>query len=71
LIELKVYETIVSLIEKRGYRPYVADNGEALPFRFYRNVTSPLDGMEYNIEVDFIGEPEVVEELSPDKFLLV
>jgi len=35
LIELKVYETIVSLIEKRGYRPYVAGDGEVLPYRFY------------------------------------
>jgi len=71
LIKLKVYETIVSSIEKRGYRPYVADNGEVLPFRFYRSVKSPLDGAEYKIEVDFISEPEVVEELLPDKFLAV
>jgi len=71
LIELKVYETIVSLIEKRGYRPYVAGDGEVLPFRFYRNVKSPVDGAEYSIEVDFISEPGVVEKLSPDKFLLV
>jgi hypothetical protein len=71
LIKLKVYETIVSSIEKRGYRPYVAENGEVLPFRFYRSVKSPLDGAEYKIEVDFISEPEVVEELLPDKFLAV
>lgn len=71
LIDLKVYETIVSLIEKRGYRPYVAGNGEVLPFRFYRNVRSPLDGVEYDIEVDFMSEPEVIETLSPDKFLAV
>jgi len=71
LIELKVYETIVSLIEKRGYRPYVAGDGEVLPFRFYRNVKSPVDGVEYNIEVDFISEPDVVEKLSLEKFLLV
>jgi len=71
LIELRVYETIVSLIEKRGYRPYVTDNGEVLPFRFYRNVKSPVDGLEYNIEVDFMSDPEIVEKLSPDKFLLV
>ena len=71
LIDLKVYETIVSLIQKRGYRPYVAEDGEVLPFRFYRSVKSPLDGAEYSVEVDFISEPEVVEKLSPDKFLLV
>jgi len=71
LIDLKVYETIVSLIEKRGYRPYIADDGEVLPYRFYRGVKSPLDGVEYTIEVDFITEPEVVMRLSPDKFLAV
>ncbi len=71
LIDLKVYETIVSLIKKRGYRPYVADDGEVLPYRFYRGVKSPLDCVEYDIEVDFISEPDVVERLSPDKFLAV
>jgi hypothetical protein len=71
LIDLKVYETIVSLIQKRGYRPYVAGDGEVLPYRFYRSVKSPLDSVEYRIEVDFISEPAVVERLSPDKFLAV
>ena len=54
LIDLRVYETIVSLIEKRGYRPFVATDGEVLPYRFYRSVRSPLDGVEYRIGVDFI-----------------
>jgi len=71
LIDLKVYETIVSLIEKRGYKPYIAREGEILPFRFYRSVKSPSDGVEYKIEVDFISEPDVMKKLSPDKFLLV
>jgi len=71
LIDLKVYETIVSLIEKRGYRPYVADDGEVLPYRFYRSVKSPLDDIEHVIEVDFISEPDVVKRLSPGKFLAV
>ena len=71
LIDLKVYETIVSLIEKRGYRPFVTDDGEVLPYRFYRNVKSPLDSTEYKIEVDFISEPDVVKRLLPDKFLAV
>ena len=71
LIDVKVYETIVSLIEKRGYRPYVADDGEVLPFRFYRNIKSPLDDTECKIEVDFISEPDVVKRLSPSKFLAV
>lgn len=71
LIDLKVYETIVSSIEKRGYKPYVAGDGGVLPYRFYRNVKSPLDGIEYKIEVDFISEPDVVKRLSPGKFLAV
>jgi hypothetical protein len=71
LIDLKVYATIVSLIEKRGYRPYVADDGEVLPYRFYRSVKSPLDGIEHVIEVDFISEPDVVKRLLPGKFLAV
>jgi hypothetical protein len=71
LIDLKVYETIVSSLEKRGYGPYVADDGEVLPYRFYRSVKSPLDGLEYRIEVDFISEPDVVKTLSPEKFLAV
>ena len=71
LIDLKVYETIVSSIEKRGYRPYVTGDGEVLPYRFYRNVKSPVDGNEYRIEVDFMSEPDVVKRLLPDKFLAV
>jgi len=71
LIDLRVYETIVSLIEKRGYRPYVADDGEVLPYRFFRSVKSPLDGAEYVIKVDFISEPDVVKRLLPGKLLAV
>jgi hypothetical protein len=71
LIDLRVYETIVSSIEKRGYKPYVTDYGEVLPYRFYRSVKSPLDGVEYKIEVDFISEPDVMKMLSPEKFLAV
>ncbi len=69
LIDLKVYETIVASIEKRGYKPYVTDDGEVLPYRFYRSVKSPVDSAEYKIEVDFISEPEIVQKLSPEKFL--
>jgi hypothetical protein len=71
LIDLKVYETIVSSIEKRGYEPYVTSDGEVLPYRFYRSIKSPFDGVEYKIEVDFISEPDVVKRLSPEKFLAV
>jgi len=71
LAELKVYETIVSSIKKRGYRPYETENGELLPFRFYRGIRSPLDRKYYDIEVDFISEPDVAEKLQPSMFLAV
>jgi hypothetical protein len=71
LIDLRVYETIVSMIEKRGYEPYKTKNDEILPYRFYRSIRSPLDGLDYDIEVDFITEPRVVEKLHPSMFLAV
>jgi len=42
LVDLRVYETIVSMIEKRGYKPYKTENGEVLPYRFYRSAKSRL-----------------------------
>jgi hypothetical protein len=71
LVDLKTYETIVSLIEGRGYIQYLTQNGEALPFRFYRTVKSAFDGVEHSIKVDFITEPEAAERLSGGKFLAV
>jgi len=71
LVDLRVYETIVSMIEKRGYKPYKTENGEVLPYRFYRSAKSPLDSKDYDIEVDFITEPHVVERLHPSMFLAV
>lgn len=71
LADLKVYETIVFMIEKRGYKPYKTENGEVLPYRFYRSIRSPLNGQDYDIEVDFITEPRVVERLHPSMFLSV
>lgn len=71
LADLRVYETIVSMIEKRGYKPYETENGEVLPYRFYRSIQSPFDGQNYTIEVDFITEPQVAEKLHPSTFLAV
>lgn len=59
------------MIEKRGYRPYKTRDGEIIPFRFYRNIRSPSDGQNYEIEVDFITEPDVVETLRPSLLLNV
>ena len=71
LVDLRVYETIVSMIEKRGYKPYMTENGEVLPYRFYRSIQSPFDGQNYTIEADFIAEPYVTERLRPSVFLAV
>jgi len=71
LAELKVYETIVSMIEKRGYKPYETENGETLPYRFYRTIQSPLGGKSCTVEVDFITEPHVVKRLHPSMFLAI
>ena len=71
LTDLRVYETIVSLIEKRGYKPYETKSGEPLPYRFYRSIRSPIDGQSYTIEVDFITEPHVAKRLHPSMFLEV
>lgn len=71
LVDLRVYETIVSMIEKRGYKPYKTEEGEVLPYRFYRSVQSPIDGQSCTIEVDFITEPYVAERLHPSTFLAV
>jgi hypothetical protein len=71
LTDLRVYETISFMIERRGYKPYETKSGEALPYRFYRSMRSPMDGRSYTIEVDFITEPHVAEKLHPSMFLAV
>ena len=71
LVDLRVYETIVSMIEKRDYKPYKTESGMVLPYRFYRSIRSPIDGRHYTIEVDFITEPHVAERLHPSLFLKV
>jgi len=71
LVDLRVYETIVSMIEKRGYRPYKTEKGEVLPYRFYRSMRYLLDGQNYTIEVDFITEPDAAQKLHPFMFLTV
>ena len=71
IADLKVYDTIVSLIEKRGYEPYKTDDGRILPYRFYRSIRSPSDGQDYVIEVDFITEPHIAQKMQPSAFLAV
>lgn len=42
-----------------------------LPYRFYRRIKSPLDGVEYAIKVDFLSEPSVAKRLLLGEFLAV
>ena len=53
------YESIRSIIKKLGYEE------TANPFRFKKNVASPLDKKEYSINVDFLTEPEAAEQILP------
>jgi len=71
LVDLRVYETIASLIEERGYAKHVTQSGDVLPFRFRRTLKSPVNGVEHAIKVDFITEPDVAKKLSAEKFLAV
>jgi hypothetical protein len=53
------YESIRGIIKSLGYED------TPNPFRFEKNVTSPLDKKEYSINVDFLTEPEAAEQILP------
>jgi hypothetical protein len=53
------YESIRNIIKNLGYEE------TPNPFRFEKNVTSPLDKREYSINVDFLTEPEAAEQILP------
>jgi hypothetical protein len=53
------YESIRNIIKNLGYEE------TPNPFRFEKNVTSPLDKREYRINVDFLTEPEAAEQILP------
>lgn len=53
------YESIRNIIKSLGYKE------TPNPFRFEKNVTSPLDKKEYTINVDFLTEPEAAEQILP------
>jgi len=53
------YESIRSIIKNLCYEE------TSNPFRFKKNVTSPLDQKEYSINIDFLTEPEAAEQIFP------
>jgi hypothetical protein len=53
------YESIRNIIKNMGYEE------TSNPFRFKKNVTSPLDKKEYGINIDFLTEPEAAEQILP------
>ncbi len=54
------YESIRQIVEELGYKE-TAKN----PFRFEKNVRSPLDRKEYRVELDFLTEPSAAEQAYP------
>lgn len=53
------YESIRKTVERLGY--HETPN----PFRFEKNVVSPLDKKEHRIDVDFLTEPEAAKKALP------
>jgi hypothetical protein len=53
------YESIRKTVERLGYQE------TSNPFRFEKNVVSPLDKKEYGIGVDFLTEPQAAKEAFP------
>jgi len=53
------YESIRKTVERLGYEE------TSNPFRFEKNVVSPLDKKEYSIGVDFLTEPQAAKKAFP------
>lgn len=53
------YESIREIVERLGYQE------TSNPFRFEKNVVSPLDKKEYRIGIDFLTEPQAVKKVLP------
>lgn len=60
LREASHYETIVKILEKRGYHQHVENNQRFL-YRFDRTIISPIDNKPYDVHLDFITEPSETE----------
>lgn len=53
-IDPETYATIVDLLRYRGYKSRMNEEGMPLKYSFSKPVTSPLDGKEHAISVDFL-----------------
>jgi len=53
------YESIRKTVERLGYQE------TSNPFRFEKNVASPLDKKEYRIGIDFLTEPRAAKKVLP------
>ena len=53
------YESIRKIIKNLGYEE------TSNPFRFEKNIISPIDKKKYTINVDFLTEPEAAEQILP------
>jgi hypothetical protein len=53
------YESIRKIVERLGYQ------GTPNPFRFNKNVISPLDKKEYRTSIDFLTEPKAAKKALP------
>lgn len=53
------YESIRKTVERLGYQE------TSNPFRFEKNVVSPLDKKEYRIGIDFLTEPRAAKKVLP------
>ena len=54
LISQEEYATIIELIEDRGYTQRKGKTGEPVLFSYAKDMTSPLNGKSYTIQVDFL-----------------
>jgi len=52
------YAEIVELVRGRGYSQRVAEDGQPIPFSYVKKLSSPIDGNEYPMQVDFLTPPE-------------
>jgi hypothetical protein len=56
-IDVDEYATIVEMIERRGYKNRIARDGSVIQFSFIKNIISPYDKKNYNVQVDFLTSP--------------
>jgi len=56
-IDADEYATIVDMIKRRGYNNRIARDGSVIQFSFIKNIKSPYDNREYDIQVDFLTSP--------------